>query len=523
MAKATTTIRQMLNYCPDVQAYFAANQSLFNQVASFYFDVIQAHIKVLDLSNKEALTALEKLTHATETNPHPVMPLSDIEEHIPAMFRRAVINAALGSARSFFSLLSKWRKRKEKAEAKGKKCTERPPVAPRTWNKSATLYAGMWKDRTDSSVCIKVWTGACWSWIRVRISGREIPEGFELCSPQLVWRSGRWYLHTPVAKKMKTPLKIEKQIKTNSDTHICAIDLNLNERVAVCTIRDVEGSTLATLFIGGGQRVSGFRKKQLGRIARNRKQTGILAEGEQDNADLWKKIRNVDDSMAHLVSCRIVQFAKDHKVSILVFEHLGNLRPCKGKYSKRSNEKRAFWMKGRIFNYAKYKAYNAGILTSRVSPRNTSRECARCHGMVTRYAEGQPREGYTYGTPLVYCAKCGMKGNADRNASLVIGNRLFERYEKPLKEKPQTGTLAREEQSSGVAALQEPKAEVVGHLSPTVRYESSNGHGTAQNSPSRMVEPVRDITNLLRSQSGRGYATPAQGSDDVGVSEAAGL
>ena len=42
MAKATTTIRQTLNYRSDVQAYFATNQALFNRVASFYFDVIQA-------------------------------------------------------------------------------------------------------------------------------------------------------------------------------------------------------------------------------------------------------------------------------------------------------------------------------------------------------------------------------------------------------------------------------------------------------------------------------------------------
>ena len=143
MAKAATTIRQMLNYRPDVQAYFAANQSLFNRVASFYFDVIQAYTKILDLSNKEALTAMEKLTHTTELNPHPVMPLCEIGEDIPAMFRRAAINAALGSARSFSSNLDKWRKRKEKSESKGKKFTERPPVPPRSWNKSATLYAGM--------------------------------------------------------------------------------------------------------------------------------------------------------------------------------------------------------------------------------------------------------------------------------------------------------------------------------------------------------------------------------------------
>src|SRR5260370_11023285 len=178
MAKATTTIRQMLNYRPDVQVYFAANQALFNRVVCFYFDVIQAHVKVLDLGNCEAITSLEKLPHTTETNPHPVMPLSDIGEDIPAMFRRAAINAALGSARSFSAALLRWQKHKEKALAKGKKFHERPPVPPRTWNKSATFYAGMWKDRTDSSVTVKVWTGSCWSWIRVRITGRPMPEGW---------------------------------------------------------------------------------------------------------------------------------------------------------------------------------------------------------------------------------------------------------------------------------------------------------------------------------------------------------
>src|SRR3989449_9791713 len=121
MAKATTTIKQVLNYQPDHAAWFAATQALFNQVVAFYFEVIQAHEKVLDLSNKEALTALEMLTHTTQSNPNPIMPLEDLAEDLPAMFRRAAINAALGSARSFYSHLSTWRKRKEKAEAKGKK------------------------------------------------------------------------------------------------------------------------------------------------------------------------------------------------------------------------------------------------------------------------------------------------------------------------------------------------------------------------------------------------------------------
>jgi len=333
-------------------------------------------------------------------------------------------------------------------------------------------------------------------------------------------------LHTPIEKKIKNPLKIEKQIKTISNTRICAVDLNLDGPLAVCTIRDVEGSTLATKFIGSGQWVNGLRKKYLGRIARKRSQTGIIEQGVQDNADLWNKIRNYDDSLSHLVSARIVQFAQEHGASILVFEHLGNLKPEKGKYSKRGNSKRAFWMKGRIFKYTKYKAYNVGILTSRVSPWNTSCTCARCGAPVARYCEGQPAEGYQMGAPLVYCATCGMKGNSDRNASLMIGNRLFARFGIIFQEKPPLVRVRSHEQASqdaGVVTLQEPNVQAVDQLSLWVGHESNNGHGTAQSSIPGLAETARDFTDQLLSQSSRVYDPIARGTDYVGESEAAGL
>ena len=180
--------------------------------------------------------------------------------------------------------------------------------------------------------------------------------------------------------------------------------------------------------------------------------------------------------------------------TVLVFEHLGNLTPTKGKYSKRGNEKRAYWMKGRIFKYAKYKAYNAGILTCRVHPRNTSRECAHCHSLVARYHANQAAEGYLYGAPLVSCAQCAMKGIADRNASLVIGQRLATRYQQ--KGKPHTPR--REEKSSGVALCRD--AQSVGSQPSTgdARHADTNEHGTAQEIGMRMVEPVSDIAHQLR-------------------------
>src|SRR5205823_13272063 len=126
----------------------------------------------------------------------------------PAMFRRAAINAALGSPRSLSSHLCNWRQRKEKAESKGKRFHERPPVPPRTWKKSVPLYTGMWKERSASSIVHKVWTGTCWSWVKVHVTGRELPTQTSLGSPQLIRKGNQWWLHTPIEKQFKNPGKI---------------------------------------------------------------------------------------------------------------------------------------------------------------------------------------------------------------------------------------------------------------------------------------------------------------------------
>ena len=36
------------------------------------------------------------------------------------------------------------------------------------FNRVVAFYAGQWKERTGSSILLKVWTGSCWSWIKVR-------------------------------------------------------------------------------------------------------------------------------------------------------------------------------------------------------------------------------------------------------------------------------------------------------------------------------------------------------------------
>jgi len=501
VAKATKTIKQSLGYKPAHIPYFAATKTLFNQVCAFYFEVIAAHPELLDLSSKEALTALETFTHTTKDRPYPVMPLcAVIAVDIPAMFRRAAIHVALGSARAFYRHLDKWRKQKEQAMAKGKKFTVRPPVPPRNWNKAVTLYAGQWKERTNKSIMLKLWTGRSWAWVKCSLKGRDLPEGWEMESPILVQDGNLWALHTAVQKKFAAPAKVVQQLSTNVETRLCSVDLNMSKHLAVCTIQTVEGTVIATRFIGGGKQLHGLRKRQLGRIARNRSKTGVIAEGEQDNTHLWAKIRALDEDSAHQVSHRVVQFAKGHQASILVFEHLGNFKPHKGKYSKRSNEKRSYWLRGGIYRYSKYKAWNEGILTCRVSPKNTSRKCARCGALVARYAADRPAEGYTPGAPMVLCPQCQMRGNADRNASIVIGHRLLARYQQNiLQEKPPTplSSAERPVKTGGVRHSQE--AEGTGRPSTNhTRHRKANAQGTAQDTWSGMADPVSGIPHQLR-------------------------
>jgi hypothetical protein len=71
MAKATITIRQALQYPPHQASWFAATATLFNRVAAFYFQVIQAHEQVLELSSKEALPPLSS------------SPIARVRTHIP--------------------------------------------------------------------------------------------------------------------------------------------------------------------------------------------------------------------------------------------------------------------------------------------------------------------------------------------------------------------------------------------------------------------------------------------------------
>lgn len=128
---ATKTIVQKLEN--KHREWVEETTALFNKAIGFYFDILLDQKLLLELSTKEVLTQLERLSIKTIQNTDPAFPLS---WELPAYFRRAAINTAIGAARSFDSNLERWHKEKEK----GKEFSKRPPVPAREFAQHPLFY-----------------------------------------------------------------------------------------------------------------------------------------------------------------------------------------------------------------------------------------------------------------------------------------------------------------------------------------------------------------------------------------------
>lgn len=455
------TFRFRLLHDTDMSSWLTSTKTFFNQIVEFYFGVIDRHQEILKLTTLDALRALEVLTHKTPKTPEPEIPLAAISTLISTAFRRAAINVAIGAARSFYTRLAKWKRDKLEAEESKKKFTDRPPTPPSVWNYNPVFYVEQRKKFNGTSILLKLWTGTSWAWVKFKLSGRKIPTGWKTQSPALVKTGKRWALTIPASKEgFAWPESIEKQLKKSS-TKICSVDLNINDDLAVCVIQKADGTVEATKFILGGDCLQHRRKKLFGKAAVKKAETNAAAQtGARNNVSIWSKVKQIDADTAHRVSRRIVDFAVAHRANIIVFEHLGRFKAKKGRYSKAGNSKRHFWLRGKIFKFTEYKAWEHSILISRVSPANTSKRCSECATDVFRYdTEVDVNNAYTPGAPNFLCPACGKRGNANRMAAVNVGRKLFRRYLEKPGEKP-----------SGVLAPYEGESHV-----------SQDGRGTSQN------------------------------------------
>lgn len=441
-----------VQYKNNVADYIITTREKCAEVTNFYADILLADLTRLETKADDLYAILEGLTISTKSRAEVKFPL---QGDVPCDLRRACIKKAFGAVKSWYSNYKKWEAKKQKKLALGKKFTDKPPVPPRDYSHmNPVFYSGMYKDFDGRSIMLKLWTGTSWAWIKqpIRLRGQSLPDGWDWGSPTLVFKD-KLHLHFPIIKQIPTPGKIKEQVQNPNGITICSVDLNLDGTIAVASILSSDGTgnveELATLFVNGNNAIQHRRKRELGRIARaySRTNKGFGNTKEGDCSNRFKKIRNRDDYESHRISKRLVQFAHKHRATVIVFECLTNLRPDRAKYSRRSNQKRAYWLKSKIVKRTRYKAFQMyGILTSLVSPKNTSRECAYCQAKVSRIETTISNKAartynlsivrnhsgnvfYVNGTPNYLCSSnANHKGNADLNASRNVGLKFLRRY-----------------------------------------------------------------------------------------------
>jgi hypothetical protein len=418
----------------------AATKILFNQVIQFYVLLYNTYPELADVASDEIYNAVESITLTTKERSQVLHPLPF---NCPSIFRRAAIKKALGPYKSWRSHYEGWQKQcekqKEKAAKKKKTSLHRPPVLPRGYNFNPVFYSGMWKEDTGDTILLKLWTGKAWEWVKHYYSGYDLSPEWVKASPTIIYQEKKITLNWTVERYTQAKGSIAKQVEENKSLRVCAVDLNLDGDIAVCTILESNDTgnvrELATLFVKGNSRHQHRRKRLLGKDAVAKSKTNASETQECMNSNLWRKLKNREKHESERVSRRITNFAEKYGATVIVFEHLGNLRPERGKYSRRSNSKRQFWLKSKIYLRTKTKALNDfGILTVRVSPKNTSRVFAYNNSPVWR-GNQTSETGFVFtakGMGVLFLAEDGTISNADLNASRNIGLRYIAKHiEKP--------------------------------------------------------------------------------------------
>ena len=351
------TRKYTLLITPDIASQFEQTVSQYRQVVVLYLQVYQEHQEIL--GHDKWLKMTEHLTHATR---HNLLPKYDFDAQFPIYpsgLRRAAISEAYGSACSWRSSYRKWQAEKENHEIKNRKreaankrpilFTAHPPQYPRECHSGPSFYNTECKILDEHHIKIKLFTGESHTYRKVTLlEPLTVPDGYMAGSPALVHKAWGWELHIPVGLQKKLSLvKIADQFFLPNFL-FCSVDLGINNH-AVMTIQDAKGRVYATKFISGAEDIH-LRKRYLEKIIRLQKQTKTIPEGERFASDLWDKVSNFNNDIAHQVSRQIVNFAKEYDATVIVFEHLTNLKPEKGTKSHRLNRKLGYWLKKRGYS-----------------------------------------------------------------------------------------------------------------------------------------------------------------------------
>ncbi|WP_066190342.1 RNA-guided endonuclease InsQ/TnpB family protein [Gracilibacillus timonensis] len=207
-------------------------------------------------------------------------------------------------------------------------------------------------------------------------------------------------------KANKWMAQISVTIPTVQGTGLKVMGVDLGLKVPAVAVTDDE----KVRFFGNGRQNKYVKRKfRSERKALGKRKKLNAIRNSKDKEQRWMKDQD------HQVSRAIVNFAKDHRVSVIRLEQLANIRQTAR--TSRKNEKNLHsWSFYRLSQFMEYKANLEGIKVEYVNPAYTSQTCPTCF----EKNKAQDRK---------YTCKCGFKKHRDlvgamniRYAPVIDGN-----------------------------------------------------------------------------------------------------
>lgn len=383
----------------------------YRRLSRFLVTVIATHWPQLGvLSNDNLIPAVERLVHATAKNPAIKYPQIGQSFHkFPSYLRRAAIVFATGQVSSYMTRYRDWQSGQSR---------NRRDAQPPTLNADSGCYPALYKGQCFKlhgfeQVEIKVFTGTDWVWITMPIVSkreRHLVATNQMKSPSLIVNDRNCHLSVPFECHPE---------KVKGSGLVVAVDLGINTTATVSVVSR-DGTVIHREFIHPGRDID-RRDQRLRSVSTRAKKTmgkgGRLGKGFCKNT--YRKCRNINQQIGHLVSKRITMIAQAYSADAIVFEDLKGWKPKGGK--KRSNLKQRFhgWLKSMIVELTQRKWAELGGKTITVIAAYTSKLAYDGSGLVKR-----DKQNYALAT-----FSSGKKYNCDLNGSYNIAARGWQKLD----------------------------------------------------------------------------------------------
>ena len=315
---------------------------------------------------------------------------------MPSYLRRAILQHVIGEVSSWHTGSRKTPgSTRKKAEA-GK--SGQPHYMP-------VFYKDNMYRKEEDRVFLKLYSGTDWVWQEIRLKKTDLDylrknwSDVKAKSPVLVKRHKKYYLQfayeTSVCLTSKKPLQ----------QRVCAVDLGINTDAA-CSIMEADGTVAARRFINFAA-----EKDHMYHVL-NRVRKHQSKHGPQSVRGFWAYASRLNEEIARKTAGAIIQFAKENRADVIVFEHLD----MRGKKRRgKSRQKLHMWKKQEVQRITEHQAHRLGMRISRVCAWGTSRYAFDGSGRLTR----DP------GNHSLAVFQNGKQYNCDLSASYNIGARYF--------------------------------------------------------------------------------------------------